>query len=80
MQKGFDERLVVQAVLSGNREAFVQLIKQYEGLVLHVVTPLTGMGADREDICQDIFIKVYEKLHSFRFQSKRRTSPVANGY
>ena len=60
-------------VLSGNRKAFVQLIRQYEGLVLHIVTPLIGVNEDREDICQDIFIKVYEKLNTFQFKSKLST-------
>lgn len=73
MQKGFDERSIVTEVLSGNRNAFIKLIKQYEGLVLHIVTPLIGVTADREDISQDVFIKVYERLHTFQFKSKLST-------
>jgi len=73
MQKVQDEKYLVSEVLSGNRKAFVQLIKQYEGLVLHIVTPLIGVNEDREDICQDIFIKVYEKLNTFQFKSKLST-------
>jgi len=66
MQKVQDEKYLVSEVLSGNREAFVQLIRQYEGLVLHIVTPLVGAEVDREDICQDVFIKVYEKMDTFQ--------------
>ena len=73
MQKVQDEKYLVSEVLSGNRKAFVQLIRQYEGLVLHIVTPLIGVNEDREDICQDIFIKVYEKLNTFQFKSKLST-------
>jgi RNA polymerase sigma-70 factor (ECF subfamily) len=73
MQKVLDEKKVVSEVLSGNRKAFVQLIEQYEGLVLHIVTPLVGVNEDREDICQDVFIKVYEKLGNFKFNSKLST-------
>ena len=73
MQEEFNERLIVKEVLSGNRKAFVELIKQYEALVLHIVTPIIGIHADREDICQDVFIKVYEKLGTFRFKSKLGT-------
>ena len=73
MQKETDERQMVQDVLSGKRTAFIKLIKEYEGLVLHIVTPLIGTGADREDICQDVFMKVYEKLHTFQFRSKLGT-------
>jgi len=73
MQKETDERRMVQDVLSGKRTAFIKLIKEYEGLVLHIVTLLMGVGADREDICQDVFMKVYEKLHTFQFRSKLST-------
>jgi len=73
MQKEFDERGLVQEILSGNRKAFVNLIRQYEGLVLHIVTPLVGVTEDREDICQTVFLKVYEKLHTFKFKSKLGT-------
>ena len=73
MQKVQDEKHLVSEVLSGNRKAFVQLIRQYEGLVLHIVTPLIGVNEDREDICQDVFIKVYEKLDTFQFKSKLST-------
>jgi RNA polymerase sigma-70 factor (ECF subfamily) len=65
----FDEKSLVNEVLSGNKQAFVNLIRQYEGLVLHIVTPLVGVGEDREDICQDVFLKVYQNLNSFRFKS-----------
>jgi RNA polymerase sigma-70 factor (ECF subfamily) len=67
------ENILVNEVLIGNRKAFVKLIQQYEGLVLHIVTPLIGINQDREDICQDVFIKVYEKLNTFQFKSKLGT-------
>lgn len=73
MRKGLDEKYLVNEVLSGNKNAFIQLIKQYEGLVLHIVTPLIGLNQDREDICQDVFLKIYEKLHTFQFKSKLAT-------
>lgn len=65
----FDEKLLVNGVLSGNKQSFVTLIRQYEGLVLHIVTPLVGAGEDREDICQDVFLKIYQNLKSFQFKS-----------
>ena len=68
-----EERWLVEQVLSGNRKAISQLVTQYERLVLHIVTPLIGANEDREDLCQDIFLKVFEKLHSFEFRSKLST-------
>ena len=68
-----EERWLVEQVLSGNRKAIGQLVTQYERLVLHIVTPLIGINEDREDLCQDIFLKVFEKLHTFEFRSKLST-------
>jgi len=73
MDKNTGEQYLVQQVLSGNRQACEQLVKQYEFLVLHIVTPLIGVNEDREDICQDIFLKVFDKLHGFGFRSKLST-------
>ena len=70
MEENTDEVALVKAVLAGERLAFERLVRQYERLVLHIVTPIAGTGADREDICQDTFIKVYTNLSSFQFKSK----------
>jgi len=64
---------MVRQVLSGDSKAFESLIRQYERLVLHIVTPLVGVIADREDICQDVFLKVYENMGAFQFRSKLGT-------
>jgi RNA polymerase sigma-70 factor (ECF subfamily) len=69
MLEKFDENSLVRKVLSGDKQAFVNLVRQYEGLVLHIVSPLVGTGEDREDICQEVFLKVYQKLNSFQFKS-----------
>src|SRR6185436_14894482 len=63
----------VKAVLSGEGDAFKILIKQYERLVLQIVFRMVKREVDREDLCQDIFLKVYDKLQGFRFGSKLST-------
>jgi RNA polymerase sigma factor (sigma-70 family) len=73
MENNNDENMLVQQVLSGNRKAFELLVQRYEKLVLHIVTPLVGINADREDLCQDIFIKVYKSLNTFQFRSRLST-------
>lgn len=73
MKSEVDEKVLVEAVLLKDRAAFEKLIRQYEGLVIHIVVPLIKNQNDREDICQDIFLKVFEKLHTFQFRSKLST-------
>ncbi len=67
------DEVLVKAVLAGREEAFKTLIRQYERLVLQIVFRMIRRQADREDLCQDIFLKVYDKLSTFRFGSKLST-------
>lgn len=71
--KMMDDRTLVARVLSGDEKAFVMLIRQHERLVAHMVGRLVKNDADREELCQDIFVRVHEKLGEFAFQSKLST-------
>jgi RNA polymerase sigma factor (sigma-70 family) len=68
-----DDKALVSQVLSGDRQAFRLLIKQNERLVGHMIARLINRHEDREELCQDVFLKVYEKLGEFTFQSKLST-------
>jgi RNA polymerase sigma factor (sigma-70 family) len=68
-----DDRALVSRVLSGDRQAFRLLIKQHERLVAHMIGRLVDQNEDREELCQDAFLKVYEKLKEFNFQSRLST-------
>jgi RNA polymerase sigma-70 factor (ECF subfamily) len=48
-------------------------VERYEKLVVHVVFRLLSRQEDREEICQEVFIKVYQNLAGFKFQSKLST-------
>ena len=68
-----DDQSLVSAVLSGNRSALQEFIKRHERLVSHMVAKLVDDKSDREELCQDIFLRAYEKLSEFNFQSKLST-------
>jgi len=68
-----DDKVLVSQVLSGDRQAFRVLIKQHERLVGHMIARLIDQQEDREELCQDVFLRVYEKLGEFTFQSKLST-------
>ncbi|HYE53885.1 MAG TPA: sigma-70 family RNA polymerase sigma factor [Chitinophagaceae bacterium] len=67
-----DETLV-KAVLRGHQDAFRLLVERNQNLVIHIVYRMVSLQHDREDICQDIFLKVYDNLAGFRFGSKLST-------
>ncbi|MTI32503.1 RNA polymerase sigma factor [Xanthovirga aplysinae] len=68
-----DERTLVGSILNGNKEAFKLLVNQYQRLVLHMAARIIQDDHELEDLCQEIFIKVYEQLSKFKFQSKLST-------
>ncbi|MFD2672136.1 RNA polymerase sigma factor [Marinicrinis sediminis] len=56
----------VQAVRQGQTEAFSLLVDRYQGMVYRVCLKMIKDPISAEDVTQDIFIKAYESLASFR--------------
>lgn len=68
-----DQQKLVEQILAGDKAAFRTLIALNQRLVSHVVFRMIKPGPDQEDICQEVFIKVYQNLDKFRFDSKLST-------
>ncbi len=68
-----DERQLVERILDGDREAFLTFIDRYERLVKHVVFRMVDDERDREELCQDVFVRAHRYLDGFRFESKLST-------
>lgn len=70
--KRTDQELVGQ-VLKGDTKAFALLIKNTEGLVAQIVYKMIASREDRKDIAQDVYLKAFQHLNTFRFQAKFST-------
>lgn len=68
-----DERRLIERVRAGERRAFARLIERYERLVRHIVFRMVKDERDREELCQDVFVKVHRHLDSFRGEAKLST-------
>lgn len=68
-----DDKDKVYQILQGDRKAFTCLIKEHERLVKHMVCRVINNPEDVEEVCQDVFMKVYDQLEKFNFQSKLST-------
>lgn len=64
---------IVKQVIDGNENAFRFLVQKHQRLVWHVVWRMIGRADDIEDICQDVFMKVYKNIPRFRNESKLST-------
>jgi RNA polymerase sigma factor (sigma-70 family) len=67
------EDQLIQQVLTGERDAFRILVENYKNLVAHIVYRMIYCKEDREDICQDVFIKIYQNISNFHGKSKLST-------
>jgi RNA polymerase sigma factor (sigma-70 family) len=68
-----DEKALVSRVIAGDMLAFRSLIKTHERLVAHMIRRIVKSEEDLEELCQDVFLKVHEKLIEFSFQSRLST-------
>ena len=68
-----EDQLIIRRIIEGDIQAFKLLIKQNERLVSYMVSKIILIQEDREEICQDVFLKVYDKLETFNYQSKLST-------
>lgn len=64
---------MIQRISKGDKNAYQHIVLEYQKMVTVLVYRMISNSADLEDICQDIFIKVYNHLEGFRFQSKLST-------
>ena len=67
------EILLVEQIQAGDKDAFRLFINQYQKLVFHIVYKTCPNHKDLEDLCQDIFIKIYRNINGFRNDCKVST-------
>jgi RNA polymerase sigma-70 factor, ECF subfamily len=60
-----DERLVKTAA-AGDDRAFAELVTRYKRRVFRLASRFTRSEHELDDLCQEIFLKVYETLKQFR--------------
>jgi RNA polymerase sigma factor (sigma-70 family) len=73
MDGRYDDRQLIRDILQRKAGAFEELILAYKRLVMHIVFRMIHHPSDREDICQDVFLKIYQNLASFRQEAKLST-------
>jgi RNA polymerase sigma-70 factor (ECF subfamily) len=70
-----DENLAALA-LEGKLSAFEELINRYKNSIFGIVYRIIGQYQEAEDVCQEVFIIVYEKL--YQFDPGRKFAPWIN--
>jgi len=68
-----EPRTEIERILAGDKGAFEEFVRRYQRLVSHIVFRMIPRQADHEDICQDVFLRIYQNLAGFRGDSKTST-------
>ena len=64
------EQQWIKQAQTGDTEAFRHLVEQYQKMVFSFCYDLTGNLHDSEDLSQEVFIKMWRNLKSFRLEAK----------
>src|SRR4051812_107850 len=70
---GQDDNTLIQSVLRGNQSDFATLVERYQAFVFTLVRRHVSDKAVGEELAQDVFLKAYRFLGTFRGDSKFST-------
>jgi len=68
-----DESLLVEKAKSGDRDALTELVNMYSGRIYNLGLRMMRNEKDAEDILQDTFLVMIQKLHTFQGRSSLYT-------
>jgi RNA polymerase sigma-70 factor (ECF subfamily) len=71
--KSKTEREIIESVLAGEQEDFRFLLMTYQNGIFALVMRTVGERDVAEELTQDVFVRAYNGLHHFRFESKFST-------
>lgn len=68
-----DDATLIARVIAGNAHACRFLVDKYRNLVWHMVLRMLNQREDAEDICQEVFFRVFRDAAKFRGDAKLST-------
>src|SRR5579859_7550807 len=67
------DSVIVRQIQSGEPAAFDELMRRYKHPVVNFVFRMLGSAEDADDVAQDVFVRVYQKLNTYRPETKFST-------
>jgi len=68
-----EDYIFIKQFIDGDEKGFQMLVKKYQNRILNIVYSILGQDRESEDITQEVFIKVYKNLGSFKANSQFST-------
>lgn len=67
------DRLSVQAALSGDQSAFADLMTRYQSAVFNMAYRMLGDPTEAEDATQEVFVRAWNQLRTFQIERRFST-------
>ena len=68
-----DDIHIIKEILGGKSEQFEHILNRYSGQVFNLIAHIVPCKEDAEELTQDVFIKVFRQLSSFKEDSSFST-------
>jgi len=68
-----NETELIEQLKQGDQTAFKAIVEQWQDMVYNTILGIVQNETEAEDLAQDVFIKVFEKIDSFKGDSKFST-------
>jgi RNA polymerase sigma-70 factor (ECF subfamily) len=70
---GTREAALIERCAGGDETACAELVSEHQRMVFHLACHLLGDRDEALDLSQDVFLRVFRTIHTFRGQSQLRT-------
>ena len=68
-----NETELIKRLKLGDESAFKTIVEQWQDLVYNTILGIVQNETEAEDLAQDVFIKVFEKIETFKGDAKFST-------
>ncbi len=68
-----DDKIIIEQILNGDKQAYTLLVKRYQQKVFRLCMGFMHNPDDAADLTQEVFIKAYQKLSTYKGDSKFST-------
>lgn len=68
-----NEQNLIDRLKQGEEAAFKEIVESSQGLVFNTALGIVQNSEDAEDVAQEVFVQLYESIHSFKGESKLST-------
>jgi len=68
-----DQPEIIERLKQGDRSVYAEIVEQWQHMIYNTAISIVQHEEDAEDITQDVFISLYEKIGDFRGESMLST-------